>query len=93
MNDITKYYWCKIVALILFFTLTAFNANAGIRCQGKLFDEGDSATKMITICGSPNRDDGAYIEYTNLNGWHYLIHIGGGGAIDSIVQNPAWSNE
>jgi hypothetical protein len=58
-----------------------------MRCNNQLISEGDSAHKVVTLCGNPTFQDYSYIVYENKDGdgMDYRLHIGGAGTVDSIT--------
>ena len=57
-----------------------------MRCGTSLINEGDSATRMLELCGTPAQDTYSNIIYINKDGdgYNYYIHVNGVGIIDSI---------
>lgn len=71
--------------LIMVGLVACFNSYA-FRCGTHLINEGDTATRMVALCGEPE-GHGQNLSYTNLNGdgMNYYIHCDASGVIDSIT--------
>lgn len=69
-----------VVALLSSFSVSA------MRCGTHLINEGDSVTRMIQLCGTPDQNSYSDVIYLNKDGdgINYLIHVDGAGMIDSI---------
>lgn len=78
-------YNIKIFAAALIVAAVG-NAHA-FRCGTHLINEGDSASRMIQLCGTPTSNNYSTIVYQNKDGDHmdYTIHVNSVGMIDSIT--------
>ena len=69
------------------FSACALTTNSyAMRCGTHLVNEGDSAIRMLELCGTPTQDGYSNIMYLNKDGdgMNYYVHVNGAGMIDSI---------
>lgn len=71
--------------LIAILTLCSVGAIA-MRCGTSLINEGDTASKVISLCGEPASVFNGYMAYTNLNndGMNYILHFDNSGQVENI---------
>lgn len=77
----------RILTTALILSMSLFvSGGYAMRCGTHLINEGDSATRMLELCGTPSQDTYSNITYINKDGdgMNYYIHVNGAGMIDSV---------